>query len=75
MGKDYKAKPVLDRLSEMFRKWSSSGSVRTDRAGNAMIAGFAGDYDVVVEKDGQRKTQRIHIDEQRSGNVSVTLGR
>lgn len=75
MSKDYKPKPVLDRLSELFRKWSSGGMVRTDRAGNAMVTGFAGDYDVVVEKDGRRKAQRIHVDEQRSGNVSIVLDR
>ena len=54
MTKSYQPKPILDRLGNLIKSWTSSGSLRTDSAGRAAITGFAGDYEVTVEKDGQK---------------------
>lgn len=75
MTKSYSPKPILDRLGNLIKSWTSSGSLRTDSAGRAAITGFAGDYEVTVEKDGQKHTQRIHIDEQGNGTATVALPR
>ncbi len=64
MTKAYQPKPILDRLGALIGSWTSNGSLRTDGTGRAAIAGFAGHYDVTVEKNGRALTRRIHIDEQ-----------
>lgn len=73
MNKSYQPKPILDRLGALIKSWTSSGSLSTDRAGRAVIVGFAGDYEITVEKDGHKRTQLVHIDEQGSGSVTVAL--
>ncbi len=75
MSKSYQSKPIFDRLSALIRSWTSSGALNSDRHGEVVIAGFAGDYELTLEKAGQRTTQKIHIDEQGNGTTTLVLGR
>lgn len=52
---DFTKKPAYDMIDELFNhRWHTEGSVRTGADGKADFRGFKGDYEIVLEKNGQR---------------------
>lgn len=74
MTKDYRPKPVLEALSGLIKSWTSSGEVRSDASGNAVLTGFGGEYEITVEKDGTQETQRVQVMERATAKSRVVLG-
>lgn len=51
---DFTLKPAYHMLEELFsHRWHTQGSAVTDGEGDVNIRGFKGEYDVVLEKNGQ----------------------
>ena len=52
---DFTRKPAYDMIDELFNhRWHTEGSVKTGADGKADFRGFKGDYEIVLEKNGQR---------------------
>jgi len=62
---DLTPKPAYYMLQELFgHRWHTEGSAATDGEGRIHLRGFKGEYDVVLEKNGQktRKTLTLNGD-------------
>ena len=51
---DFTLKPAYHMIDELFNhRWHTKGSAVTGADGKTTIRGFKGDYDVLLEKNGQ----------------------
>jgi len=75
VDKRYEPKPVLERLTQRFREWTTEASAETDPAGAATIEGYAGEYELTLTSpDGARVTRTFHISERETTALTVEVG-
>jgi hypothetical protein len=74
LNSDLTPKPAYYTLKELISSWTTSGSGQTDQSGEFKLRGFAGDYTVSVQtSDGRIVDSTIHINEQESGEFTITV--
>jgi hypothetical protein len=67
-------KPSYYALKNLVDSWTTRGTGETDESGTFEFRGFAGDYNVTIENtDGQIYKTQLHIDEQKTTEISVAL--
>jgi GH35 family endo-1,4-beta-xylanase len=59
-------------LSDLLRRWTTSGSARTDAAGKMVIEGFGGDYVLEATRGGQTRSFAFSTDEQKTKEIGLT---
>lgn len=68
---DFTLKPAYYMLQELFaHRWHTEGCAVTDGEGNVNIRGFKGEYDVVLEKNGQETKCTLKLN---GDKVQLTL--
>ena len=68
---DWTPKPALDVYKDLvFDAWWTDETGETDAAGQVEVRGFHGDYEVTVERDGQREKKTVSLPK---GGVEITV--
>src|SRR5690606_13195011 len=71
---DYTPKPAAKTLSRLISGWLATGEAALSNEGRAEVKGAAGEYELVVEKDGKPLgTVRVELDPDRRAPVEVVL--
>ncbi len=70
---DNRPKPAYFALRDLIAGWTSSGQAMTDVAGQAVIRGYGGDYELTVTHGDQAWRGTAHIWEQGESAFTVQL--
>jgi len=73
MTSELAAKPALKRIEQLIGKWTTHSEAITNTSGHATLHGFGGRYEVMVSKGDINKKFILHIQEQSSHSVSLSL--
>jgi len=68
-------KPAYHALRDLVTGWTTAGQGQTDAAGQLVIQGYGGEYDLVVTHNGQTWRGTAHVWEQQRGALEVWVGR
>jgi len=58
---DLSPKPAYQVLEELFSKWRTDASGKTNFAGQFRFRGFHGEYELIIRKNGKEMRTKIHV--------------
>jgi len=70
---DGSPKPALGALADLIARWTSSGVATTDASGEAVIRGFAGDYELTVTRGFVVHRFKVHITERSVDTITLSI--
>lgn len=71
--KSLNRKPMLDAIARLIKGWTSAGELRTDSAGRVTLTGYAGSYQLTIEKGGVQQPATVHVSEQVTAPVQTLV--
>ena len=69
----HEPKPAYYALRDLLAGWTTTGTGRTDEAGQVESRGFGGDYELAITHAGRTWHEAVHVREQREVETTITL--